>query len=141
MNNPSTTAASQARDGGGQRRTPAEQVTFGIALSILALTIGLVVYVWLFTPQGEPVLQITQGTLRQQDGYFYVPFTVENTGGNTAEMVQVIGELSIAGQVVEDGEQQIDFLSGGETAEGAFIFSRNPEEGELTLRVASYKEP
>ncbi len=141
MSTSSSTAAPQTHDRKGQGRTLAEQVTFGIALSILALIVGLVVYVWLFTPQGEPVLQIRQGTIREEQGQFYVPFVVENTGGNTAETVQVVGELSIAGQVVEEGEQQIDFLSGGETTEGAFIFRHNPEEGELTLRVASYKQP
>ena len=39
------------------------------------------------------------------------------------------------------GEQQIDFLSGGEIEEGAFIFSHHPQEGKLIVRVASYKLP
>jgi uncharacterized protein (TIGR02588 family) len=43
--------------------------------------------------------------------------------------------------VEESGEQQIDFLASGEKEEGAFVFSRDPRQGELVMRVASYKLP
>jgi uncharacterized protein (TIGR02588 family) len=70
-----------------------------------------------------------------------VPFTVTNAGGETAESVQVVAELRIDGEVVESGEQTLEFLSSQETTGGAFIFTRNPQEGELVMRVASYQEP
>jgi len=70
-----------------------------------------------------------------------VPFTVTNTGGETAESVQIIAELRVNGEVLESGDQQIDFLSSGETQEGAFIFSRNPTQGQLIVRSSSYKLP
>lgn len=70
-----------------------------------------------------------------------MPFTIQNTGGDTAQTVQIIAELTVDGDVVEDGEQQIEFLSGGETEEGAFIFTTDPASGELTLHVASYTAP
>lgn len=54
---------------------------------------------------------------------YYVPFEVVNTGGNTAESVQIMAELLIDGKITETGEQQIDFLSSGKSEEGAFIFS------------------
>jgi uncharacterized protein (TIGR02588 family) len=53
----------------------------------------------------------------------------------------VIAELRINGKIEEVGEQQIDFLSSGETEEGAFVFSRDPRNVELVVRVASYKLP
>ncbi|MBD1998534.1 TIGR02588 family protein [Leptolyngbya sp. FACHB-541] len=124
-------------------RSLAEQTTFGIAGLILAMIVGLVLYIW-FDEQKQQPPDITvsrQGAVREASGQFYVPFEIENVGGGTAESVQVIAELRIDGEVEESGEQQIDFLSGGETEEGAFVFSRNPEEGELVLRVASYKLP
>lgn len=124
-------------------RSPAEQISFGIASLLLAGIVALVGYVW-FDERTDLPPDITisnQGTIREASGQFYVPFKVENIGGGTAESVQVIAELRINGEVEESGEQQIDFLSGGETEEGAFVFSRNPQEGELVLRVASYKLP
>jgi len=123
-------------------RSPAEWTTFGIALLILVAIVGLVVYKW-FTQKNEPpVLSVKPNSeIREAPGQFYVPFSVTNTGGETAESVQVIAELSINGEVEESGEQQIDFLASGEMEEGAFVFSRDPRKGELVVRVASYKLP
>ena len=123
-------------------RSPAERVTFGIASLILATIVGLIGYTWLDKQQRQPpTLSVNQGEIREADGQFYVSFEVVNTGGETAESVQVLAELQGAGRVQESGEQQIDFLSGGEKEEGAFVFKQNPRQGQLTIRVASYKLP
>jgi uncharacterized protein (TIGR02588 family) len=123
-------------------RSPVEWIAFGIGLFILTGIVGLVVYQWFTQKNRPPVLSMTsESEIRQASGQFYVPFSVTNIGGQTAESVQVIAELRIEGEVMEDGEQQIEFLAGGETEEGAFIFSRNPKEGKLVMRVASYKLP
>jgi uncharacterized protein (TIGR02588 family) len=79
--------------------------------------------------------------IRASQGQFYVPFKVTNTGGETAQSVQVVAELRVNGEVLESGDQQIDFLSSGETKEGAFIFSHNPSQGELIVRSSSYQLP
>jgi uncharacterized protein (TIGR02588 family) len=122
-------------------RSFAEWVTFGIATLILVMIASLVIYDWVGTPPTPPVISLTRsGDIREVNGQFYVPFTIQNTGGDTAETVQVVAELRI-GDTVESGEQLIDFLAGDETEEGAFVFTRNPQEGELVLRVASYKMP
>jgi uncharacterized protein (TIGR02588 family) len=125
-----------------QKRSPAEWTTFSIALLILAAIVGLVIYKWLTQKNQPPVLSISSSSeIREAPGQYYVPFSVKNTGGETAESVQVIAELRINGDVEESGEQLIDFLASGEKEEGAFVFSRNPRQGELVVRVASYKRP
>ncbi len=80
-------------------------------------------------------------TIRAAEGQFYVPFTVTNSGGKTAESVQIAAELRVGGAISEAATVEINFLSNDEKAEGAFIFSRDPRQGKLTLRVASYKLP
>jgi uncharacterized protein (TIGR02588 family) len=131
------------RDDGRSHPTLAERVTFGLASLILAVFVGLVIYVWLDQErQKPPIISVEESqSIREVTGQFYVPFDVTNTGGNTAESVQIIAELKINGEVAESGEQQIDFLSGGETATGAFVFSQDPRLGDLMVRVASYKLP
>jgi uncharacterized protein (TIGR02588 family) len=125
-----------------QKRTPAEWTTFAIACSILSILIGLVLYNWLTKKHEPPIISVTRNTpIRETQGQFYVPFAVTNTGGETAESVQIIAELRVNGEVLESGDQQIDFLSSGETQEGAFIFSRNPSQGQLIVRSSSYKLP
>lgn len=124
------------------QRSLAEWISFWIASLIVMAIGGLIVYVWLTEEKQPPLISVTQdGVAREAEGNFYVPFAITNTGGGTAESVQVIAELRVQGEVEETGEQQIDFLSGGETESGAFVFTRNPREGEIILRVASYKLP
>ncbi|MEG3896996.1 MULTISPECIES: TIGR02588 family protein [unclassified Microcoleus] len=124
------------------KKTFAEWATFAIACSILSILTGLVIYNWVTKKQEPPIISVTRNTpIRETQGQFYVPFTVTNTGGETAESVQIIVELRVNGEVLESGDQQIDFLSSGETEEGAFIFSRNPSQGELIVRSSSYKQP
>ena len=120
----------------------AEKVSFSLAIAILAILLGLVIYSWRIQKHKPPILTLTQSEMiRQEQGQFYVFFQVINEGGKTAESIQVIGELYWNGNLIEQGEQQIDYLSGGESASGAFIFSHNPQTGTLKIRVASYKLP
>ncbi|WP_392534321.1 TIGR02588 family protein [Nostoc sp. C117] len=124
------------------KRSIAEWVTFSIASFILAIIVSLVGYTWLNDKNQPPIISVTKKeTIRQIDGQFYVSFEVMNKGGDTAESVQIIAELVIDGKVAASGEQQIDFLSSGESEEGAFVFSQNPSQGQLNLRIASYKLP
>lgn len=120
-----------------------EQLSFSIAISIVTLIIALVLYSWRTQEKEPPTLSlvILSNEIRESQGQYYIPFTVKNTGGKTVESVQVIGHFKTNGEVEEIGEQQIDFLAGGESASGAFIFSENPQRGELRLRVASYRLP
>jgi uncharacterized protein (TIGR02588 family) len=123
-------------------RSVAEWVTFAVAALILAAVAGLVIYDWFATPMTPPVLAVSQsGAVERVGDQYRIAFEVRNDGGDTAEAVQVIAELQRDGEIVADGEQQIDFLSPGESEEGAFLFGEDPASGELTLRVASYKEP
>jgi uncharacterized protein (TIGR02588 family) len=142
--NTESKAESNAENNSEQRekRTPAEWVTFTIACFILAAIIGLVLYNWRTKKQEPPIISVTRREpIREVQGQFYVPFAVTNTGGETAESIQIVAELRVNGEVVESGDQQIDFLSSGEMEEGAFIFSRNPSQGELIVRSSSYKLP
>lgn len=133
--------ATEGEDSAGQRSL-AEWITFGVAAAILSTVIGLVLYVWLGQQRQPPILSVTyEKTIRQVDGQFYVPFILKNKGGETVESVRVIAELETTNGVKEQGEQEVDFLSGGEEQEGAFIFNKNPQNGKLSLRVTSYKLP
>lgn len=125
-----------------QRSLP-ERLSFGIAILIVGLLILLIIYQWKMVENQPPILSITvDQEIRHYGTQYYVPFTVSNTGGETAKSVQVLGKLQIEDiNIQEEGEQLIDFLSGGEKASGAFVFTHHPKLGKLTIRVASYKLP
>lgn len=124
-----------------ESRSTAEQISFMIASAMLVAILGIVGYLWVRDRHQDPPALEVVSYLEPRQGKYYVPFTVTNTGGETATTVQVIAELRINGEVVEGGDQTIDFLSRQEEAKGAFIFIRDPRSGELTVRAASYTAP
>ncbi|MEM7593384.1 MAG: TIGR02588 family protein [Cyanobacteria bacterium P01_A01_bin.83] len=125
----------------GRERSPAERVSLGISLFIVGLIIVLICYTWITGDNNPPVLFVSQSQARQVEGQYYVPFTVTNAGGKTAESVEIVAQLLWNNEVTEIGRQEVDFLSRQEKRSGEFVFSKNPQQGELTIRVASYKLP
>lgn len=120
----------------------AEMVTFAIASLIVAVLIGLVIFVWVTESHEDPILAVTRDeAIEEHRGAYYVPFTVTNEGGGTAEAVEIVAELRLNGEIEETGQQMIDFLSSKEEEEGVFIFRTNPADGDLSVRAASYKMP
>jgi uncharacterized protein (TIGR02588 family) len=123
-------------------RSLAEWFTFGLASAIVTVVIGLVIYIWLGKKTSPPILSVNrEEAIRKVNGQFYVPFTLKNQGGKTAESVHVVAKLELSNSIEESGEQEVDFLSSGEKQDGAFIFSQDPHKGKLTIRVVSYKLP
>ena len=137
----STSDPSAERNGQRDSNGKAEKISFLLSTLVLLAILGGTGWLWVRDRnQGPPQLQVTSN-IEERQGQYYIPFKVSNTGGETAARVQVIVELRVDGQLVEWGDQQIDFLSSQEEAEGAFILSRHPNSGELTVRVASYQLP
>ena len=124
------------------RRSLAEKVSFSISLFVVSTIVFLIVYAWITGDNNPPVLSVTAGAnIRHIEQQYYIPFTVKNSGGETVESVEIVAQLLTDLHPQETGRQQVDFLSRQETREGEFIFSRDPSEGELVIRVASYKLP
>ena len=124
-----------------KRRSQAEKVSFIVSLSIVSTIAILVCYAWITGDTHPPTLIVTTSEIRQVDRQYYVPFTVTNSGGTTANLVEVVAQLFTDIETTETGTQQIDYLSRKEERSGEFIFSRDPRQGQLTVRVASYQEP
>ncbi len=134
---PEATAAPTA-----PRRSLAEWITLAISTTILALLAGLIIYDWQVNQTRPPAFEITiANEVRVTDRRYYLPFSITNTGGRIARTVQVMAELRYPDAEEEVAEQHIDFLSGHEHKQGSFVFTRNPLEGDLMVRVASYRLP
>jgi len=122
-------------------RTLAEWISFVVSCLVLAALIGSIVLSWASNRNNPPALSVEAGPIRVAEEQYYVPFVVANSGGEGVESIQVIAKLQ-NGEETDDaemGEQTIDSLSGGDAEQGSFVFSQDPREGELTLRVASYR--
>lgn len=125
------------QDGG---RSPAEWATLVVSAGILLLLIGLVTYQYL-TESGQPPRIQTAPQLRavrQEDGAYYLPVRVTNTGGEAARDVRV--RVSLDGGR-EAPEFSIDSLASGETVEGVVVTDVEPSQGSIAVDIISFTRP
>jgi uncharacterized protein (TIGR02588 family) len=122
------------------RVTP-ERATFAAAAAVLLGLSGAIVVLWVQTREPASLTVEQVGEVRVVGRQSYLTAEVHNAGEETAQAVQVIVELTVDGEVIADGEQLIDFLSGGEAEHIVCILDRTAPEAEPELRVASYKVP
>jgi len=123
-----------------QRQAP-ERVTFAVVAAILLTLAGAIGYLWVQPREPANVTVELADDVRRTGTQVYLTGEVRNSGDETAEAVQVVAELIVDGEVDANGEQVVDFLSGGETEEVVFIFEQVPPEAEPRARVASYTSP
>lgn len=125
---------------GGERRTTAEWVTFGVSCAVLLVIVALVA-VQLVGDHEEAAPEAHRvGPVRVVGGQHFVEVAVTNHGDATAANVQVSASLVIAGETTE-GDQSVDFLAGHETEDLVFVFDDAPSDGELTIAVTGYGVP
>jgi uncharacterized protein (TIGR02588 family) len=124
-------------------RTAAERVTLLISLMILTAIFTLAVWANVRTGDAPPliVVEAQLNDVRETDTGFYVPITITNTGGLTAQGVTVTGELDTGDGQPEMAEVVITFLAGGEAESAELIFSTHPNDGEFSLGATSYLLP
>ena len=98
-----------------QSMSTAERVTFTVAIGILVVLAGSIGWLWAQPREPAIVTVAPSGDRRVTDSQTYVTARVRNSGDDTAQAVQVRAELTVDGEVVAEGEQTIDFLSGAES--------------------------
>ena len=122
-----------------RERSAAEWVTFGIAVVVVVVIVGLVA-VEIPGSKAPPSPAVRVGAIEDRGGQFVVPVSVTNDGERSASEVQVIASLEVDG-VEAESDQVVDFLSGGEVEELEFVFDEDPEDGELDVRIGGYQLP
>lgn len=122
-------------------RSVVEWVTLAVSALILLALAGLIVYESL-REEGDPPVIVVEADfdgVREAAGHFYLPVTVWNEGGRTAEAVEVAIRLG-EGAEMEQVVVETQFLPGGGSFEGVAVFERRPEQEEVGF-VASFVEP
>ncbi len=126
-----------------EKQSTAERITMGISIAILAAVIGLASWSSFATGDSPPLIEVDvhMEDMRETNSGFYVPITITNNGGFTAQNATVTGELVTDEPEPETAEVTIDFLAGGESETAGLVFSTDPNEGELTVAPTSYLDP
>jgi uncharacterized protein (TIGR02588 family) len=140
----SHTPSSDHRANEEQRgRSVAEWVTLGISIAIIAAMVAVISFLYLDGADDPPTIatepQLDQ--LRREDDGFYLPVKVTNRGDHTVENLVVQASLDTGDGQPHTAEFSLNFVAGGETVRGTFVFGEDPTGGDLTIGAASYTEP
>lgn len=128
------------RSGG---RSLAETFTLVTSIAIIAAIVAVISVLYIGGGDQPPqiVTEPQLDRLRHDDGGFYLPVRVTNTGDRTIENLVVQAELDTGSGQPRTSELSLDFVAGGETLQGTFVFAEDPTGGELSIGAASYTEP
>ncbi len=122
-------------------RSLPEKVTLITSITIVLGLFGFMTYFSLTAATQPPQLRaeanLDEGW-RANESYF-VPIRVSNDGDRAAGTVEIQAELRV-GEDIETSQFSIMTLPGDGSETGVVAFSRDPRDGDLTVRVASYVE-
>jgi uncharacterized protein (TIGR02588 family) len=127
-----------------RRKSIAEWVT----LSLSVLVVGALIVVALIEESrrqdGEgTALQVTFDTERvtAEDGSFYVPYTVQNTGSKAISSAEIWIDIYDGARLVESAEINVQFLPLQGKQDGVFVTTHDPGSHFLRSRVESLQFP
>jgi uncharacterized protein (TIGR02588 family) len=123
-------------------RTPvAEWAAAGLGLALALAVLGYSLWEAAVADQGPPDLSASaQPALPSSQG-FTVPIVVRNRSHQTAAAVEVRGELSKGGAVVEERRAALAYVPGRGEATGGLVFQRDPAGYTFKTTVEGYADP
>ncbi|MGQ3136741.1 TIGR02588 family protein [Phenylobacterium sp.] len=121
--------------------SPLEWVIAAIGGLLVVAAIAYMVVFAAAEPKRPPTVTLSVTSVTTTPGGYLVSFRAANAGGATAAGLQVSGELREGGAVVETSAVTIDYLPQQSEREGGLVFTRDPEDLTLSLRVEGYSEP
>ena len=92
---------------------------------------------------GQPTAEISirVDEIRPSTHGYLVSLKINNAGKATAASLGVEGVLTRGGADVETSLVTVDYVAAGSERDAALFFSKDPRQGELTVRAKGYIEP
>ncbi|SEL98037.1 TIGR02588 family protein [Blastococcus sp. DSM 46786] len=123
-------------------RTTAGEYALGALGGLLVLVLLGFLVQQVVTGRGSaPELAVTVTAVEPRGDGWAVAFRVENSGGRTAEQLEVSGSLTRGGREVEQASATIAYVPPDSRRSGALLFSEDPRDGRLEVRPAGYASP
>lgn len=133
---------SEQRKGKRSSKPPLWEWIFAI-LGLILVTGAISFMIYQATKQTKKlpnfVFKIDAPT-QNSNGYL-VEFELENTGDETASAVVIEGELKGGAESVEKSSATLNYAPSHSKRQGGLLFTKNPNDFELKIRVAGYEKP
>ncbi|MDK3255780.1 hypothetical protein [Blastococcus capsensis] len=129
------------RSGGKERTTGGEYALGALGGLLVVLLLGFLTYQAVAVRESGAELSVTVTSVEPSGDGYAVHFRVVNTGGRTAEQVQVSGTLSQNGSEVEQSTATVAYVPPESWRVGALLFSEDPGTGRLQVGPSGYTAP
>jgi uncharacterized protein (TIGR02588 family) len=118
-----------------------EWIVAGVGLVLVAVVIGFLLYEAFSGKRLPPDVKLSvESVLQTRNGYL-VKITAVNEGGQTAEGVDIEGELTTGTELLERSRTTIDYLPPRSEKQLGLFFTRDPRKFQLDVRSLGYEEP
>src|SRR5688572_16293158 len=118
-----------------------EWIVAGVGLVLVAGVIGFLIYEAFTGKRLPPDVKLSVESVVQTRNGFLVKITAVNEGGQTAEGVDIEGELRTGTESVERSRTTIDYLPPRSEKRLGLFFTRDPRQLDLRVRSLGYEEP
>lgn len=127
--------------GAARDRTPKLEWVLGLLGLLLVLgTIGFLLWQMVQDEPTYPNLRIEAVEVERQEHAWLVVLRVVNSGGATAQGVQIEGRLRLPERVETSGVT-LDYVPAGSSRRAGLYFHADPGNHPLELRAEGYQEP
>lgn len=126
-----------------KERRFAEHVTLAVSVVLLVGLVAIIVGLEVTRGSSPPRVVVTPdfAGAEQEEGAWYLPVEIKNTGDEAAESLRVDLVRPIEGDDPEIAELEYTFVAGGETVEGIAIFDEEPTADTIDIDVLSSTNP
>lgn len=119
-----------------------EWVSAAVGLAITGAMFGFLALEALRQPDGTPpLLDVVPVGVVAEAGRYVVEVKVTNAAPTTGAGVQIEGTLKQGGTDVETSSTTVSYVPGESRRSAGLVFTRDPREHQLELRVTGYERP
>lgn len=114
--------------------SPGEYVVGALGALLVLLLVGFLGYQAIVARETGPELSVAVTGVELAPAGYAVHFELVNSGGETAEAVQLGGALVRRGRPVEQASTTVDYVPPDSVRAGALLFSIDPRTAQLQIR-------
>ena len=132
-----------AKEQGKVQRYPlVEWVSAAVGVLITGAILGVLGYEAALQRNGRPpVMEVVPVAVVAARNTYVVEIRVKNLTHKTAAAVVVEGALKQGDTIVETSNATFDYVPGGSHRDGGLVFTRDPRQFRVVLRVTGYERP
>ncbi|NYZ11760.1 TIGR02588 family protein [Azospirillum sp. RWY-5-1] len=127
------------RDAAGVSRL--EWIVAAIGLLLVSGSIAYLIHTGLTKDGTPPDVVVSVDQVLPGEQGFRVLLSARNSGGRTAEEVEIEGRLTDGGRTIETSAVTLDFLPAESRRKATIAFRNDPRRYQLELRALGYREP